>query len=212
MQLARELGSPRKVHYLDVGAGHGRNTLPLARLGHPTDAVEPIPEVAAVLEARVAAAGLAVRVVRGDFLDPAFPLPREKYHLVSLSEVGTQMRGLTPVRGLLRRLADVLEPSGVGLLHVFVARAGYLPGPVTREFAEAVSSPMYTREELEDAAFGLPLRLVSDESVRAYEQKHLGAAFPPAPWYPAWVSGQHVFDLPEGESPVALRWLVYRRT
>jgi hypothetical protein len=121
------------------------------------------------------------------------------------------MRGLTPVRGLFRRLADVLEPSGMALLGVFVTHAEYLPDPVSRELAENLSCPMYTREELEDAAFGLPLELVSDESVLLYEREHQDA-WPPTAWYADWVSGQHVFELPDGTPPVEMRWLVYRRT
>ena len=211
IRLAAELGAPRDVSILDVGAGKGRNTLPLARLGYPTDAVEPVTEVADILHGLVRGEGLRVRVVRGDFWDRAFELPRPRYRLVCFSEVGARLRGLTPVRGLFRRLADVLEPSGMALLGVFVTHAEYLPDPVTRELAENVSCPMYTREELEDAAFGLPLELVSDESVLLYEREHQDA-WPPTAWYADWVSGQHVFALPDGTPPVEMRWLVYRRT
>ena len=211
LRLAAELGAPRDVSILDVGAGKGRNTLPLARLGYATDAVEPVAAVADILDERVRDEGLRVRVVRGDFWDRALYLPRPRYRLVCFSEIGSRLRGLTPVRGLFRRLADVLEPSGMALLGVFVTHAEYLPDPVTRELAENLSCPMYTREELEDAAFGLPLELVSDESVLLYEREHQDA-WPPTGWYADWVSGQHVFDLPDGTPPVEMRWLVYRRT
>ncbi len=211
LMLAKELGAPRDVSYLDVGAAIGRNTLPLARLGHPTDAIETIGAVADVLVELVGAEGLDVHVVRGDFWDREVPLPRAHYRLVCFSEIGDRLRGLTPVRALFRRLAEVLEPGGMALLHVFVARDGYLPDPVTRELAETVSCPLYTREELEDAAFGLPLALVSDESALAYERRYR-AEWPPAPWYAAWAGGRTVFDLPEAEAaPVELRWLVYER-
>jgi ectoine hydroxylase-related dioxygenase (phytanoyl-CoA dioxygenase family) len=210
VQLAGTLGAPKEVTFLDVGAARGRNAVALARLGYPTVAVEPISEIAEALERRVAEERLAVEVVRGDFWDPGVSLPRSSYRLVSVTEPGTRLRGLTSVRALLRRLSQVLEPSGMALLHVFLARGDYVPDPATRELAEAMSSPVYTREELEDAAFGLPLELASDEDALAYEREHR-ASWPPAPWYEAWASGRHVFDLEAAACPIELRWLVYRR-
>jgi len=211
IRLAAELGAPRDVTILDVGAGKGRNTLPLARLGYPIDAVEPVAGAADVLDELVRKERLRVHIARGDFWDPAFELPRTHYRLVCFSAVGSRLRGLTPVRGLLRRLSDVLDPLGVGLLPVFVTHPDYVPDPVARELAENRSCPMYSREELEDAAFGLPLELVSDESVLTYEREHQDA-WPPTSWYADWVSGQHVFELPGGTPPVELCWRVYRRT
>ena len=41
--IAAELGEPGKAPILDVGAGPGRNSLPLARLGHSVDAIELTP-------------------------------------------------------------------------------------------------------------------------------------------------------------------------
>src|SRR5207244_4463332 len=46
MALARELGDPKSAPILDIGAGNGRNTIPLARLGHPVDALEPVHKMA----------------------------------------------------------------------------------------------------------------------------------------------------------------------
>ena len=54
MDLARSLGTPSEVTVLDVGAGTGRNALPLAREGFQTDAVELAPALAEVLRAEVA--------------------------------------------------------------------------------------------------------------------------------------------------------------
>lgn len=60
-------------------------------------------------------------------------------------------------------------------------------------------------------ASGLPLRLVSDDSVYEYEQANLPAgAWPPTSWYADWVGGD-VFDLPREECPIEMRWLVFER-
>ena len=103
-----------------------------------------------------------------------------------------------------------IHRSGLALVPMFVARPGYLPEPASREVAEARRSPVYTRDEVEAAAFGQSLELVSDDSALAYERAH-GDPFPPAPWFEAWASGRHVFDLPAAAPPFELRWLVYRR-
>ena len=62
IECAHALGAPADVPVLDVGAGTGRNTLPLARAGFPTDAVELSPALASVLRAEVEKQQLSVRV------------------------------------------------------------------------------------------------------------------------------------------------------
>ena len=55
LDMARSLGPPGEVTVLDVGAGTGRNTLPLAREGFLVDALEPAPALCQVLRDEVAA-------------------------------------------------------------------------------------------------------------------------------------------------------------
>jgi len=52
VDIARSLGAPAEVAVLDVGAGTGRNSLPLAREGFPTDAVEPAPALCKIFARR----------------------------------------------------------------------------------------------------------------------------------------------------------------
>src|SRR5512145_414150 len=100
LELCRSFGSPAECPVLDVGAGTGRNTLPLARLGHPTDAVELSAPLADVLRAAVAAERLEVDVIQGDVLDPACAI-RPGYKLVVLAEVvASHFRDLDQVRRL----------------------------------------------------------------------------------------------------------------
>ena len=62
------------------------------------------------------------------------------------------------------------------------------------------------------AVAGQPLELISDESVHDYEKDHLPPqGWPPTSWYVNWVSGLDVFDVPREDSPIELRWLVYRK-
>ena len=78
------------------------------------------------------------------------------------------------------------------------------------QVSEVAWSRAFTREDLTAAATGLPLTLVSDEQVLAYERAHL-PEWPPTDWYESWTLGRDIFELAEGESPIELRWLTYRR-
>jgi hypothetical protein len=75
MELARTLGVPGDCPVLDAGAGSGRNTLPLARLGLPTDAVEITHALVKTLRRAVQKEKLKIRVFQGDILDESLPLP-----------------------------------------------------------------------------------------------------------------------------------------
>jgi precorrin-6B methylase 2 len=55
--LAKAATDPADFPILDVGAGSGRNALPLARRGHPVDAVERFPTFAATIRQEGTRAG-----------------------------------------------------------------------------------------------------------------------------------------------------------
>jgi hypothetical protein len=72
---------------------------------------------------------------------------------------------------------------------------------------------IFTWDEMNSAASGLPMQLLTDDSVHDYEKEHLPeGAWPPTSWYAEWVSGQDVFDLPRDQCPIDMRWLVYQKT
>lgn len=210
MDLAHTLGPPESIGCLDVGAGTGRNTLALAREGFPTDALEPSASLADELQAAIRREGLSSRVVRADFLASRLELPRARYRLVVLSGVCPHFRDVEMLAHMFRRLAGVLEPGGVALLNAFLAVDGYTPDPAVEQVSEVAWSRAFTREDLARAATGLPLTLVSDEPVLAYERARL-PQWPPTDWYEGWSSGRDIFEVAEDESPIELRWLTYRR-
>jgi SAM-dependent methyltransferase len=210
MDVAHGLGAPESITCLDVGAGTGRNTLALAREGFPTDAVEPSAALADQLEAAIRHEGLSSRVIRADFLASRLDLPRTRYRVVVLSGVCPHFRDVEMLAHMFRRVAGVLEPGGVALLNVFLAVDGYTPDPAVEQVSGVAWSRAFTRADLARAVTGLPLTLVSDEKVLAYERARL-PKWPPTGWYEGWSSGGDIFGLAEGESPIALRWLTYRR-
>lgn len=99
--IASTVGSGDLV--LDLGAGRGAFTLPVAQRGARVVAVEADPEWARLLQETVARAGLRSRVtvVAGDFLET--PLPNEPYRVVSSVP-------FSRTTALLRRLLD--DPDG----------------------------------------------------------------------------------------------------
>jgi SAM-dependent methyltransferase/tetratricopeptide (TPR) repeat protein len=209
--LAGEAAAPAACPVLDVGAGTGRNSLALARRGHPVDAVEMSEKFAAVLRADAAKASLPVRVIERDVFATRDDLQRD-YWLVILSEVVSDFRTVDQLRGVFELAADRLAPGGRLVFNVFLPRGGYEPDAAARELGQQVYTTIFTRAEVAAAAAGLPLALVADDSVFDYEKQNLPAgAWPPTSWYANWVSGQDVFDVPRDASPIEMRWLVYRK-
>lgn len=212
MDLAKSLGAPKDVPVLDVGAGTGRNTLPLARQGFPVDAVELAPALAKILRQEAANTSLDIHVFEGDALDPALGIPSRKYKLVVLAEVvASHFRSTEQLRKLFERAVDWLAPGGCLLFSAFLAGGGYKPDKMAHQLSEVMWCCVFHRNQLDEAASRLPLSRVSDESCHDYEHEHLPASsWPPTGWFADWSRGLDLFDVPADRSPLELRWLVYR--
>ena len=208
--LAAESPSPAACPVLDIGAGTGRNALALARRGHPVDAVELSGKFAAILREEAGRESLAVRVIEGDVFASLDDL-RHDYGLVVLSEVVSDFRTTAELRRMFELAAACLASGGRLVFNVFLPQVGYTPDAAARELGLQVYTSIFTYPEVAAAVAGLPLSLVADDPVHDYEQQNLPAgAWPPTTWYADWVSGLDVFDVPRHESPIAMRWLVYR--
>lgn len=216
VRMAEELGGKDAVAVLDVGAGTGRNTLPLARAGYRADAVELAPALAAELRKAAKGEKLRVEVVEGDFLDAglAYPnLPPSKYQLIVLAEVvASHFRDADQIRVLAERAAALLSPGGVLLFSAFIALDGYKPDALAREMSQVAWCSVFTRGDLERAFAGQPFEAPAETSVHDYEHEHLPAeAWPPTGWFVNWTQGADLFDMPIGRAPIELRWVAYKR-
>jgi SAM-dependent methyltransferase len=213
MALARALGRPDEVAVLDVGAGTGRNTLPLAKAGFAVDAIELAPALAKLLRAEIAQAGVAARVFEGDALDPSLDIPHGRYQLIVLAEVvASHFRDTAQLRTLFEQAERWLAPGGLLLFSAFVADDGYQPDALARQASQVFWCCLFTRRELRRAQRGLTLLQVSDESTYDFEHAQLPhEAWPPTGWFEEWARGQDLFNLPAGSAPHELRWLVYRK-
>jgi SAM-dependent methyltransferase len=213
VDVARSLGAPEKISILDVGAGTGRNTLPLARAGFSVDSVEPAPALSKILRETVATEGLAVGVVDGNILDTTLVLPRPQYDMVLLSEVvASHFRSVEQLRLLFEAAERCLVPGGVLVFNAFLSVTGYKPDDIARQLSQVLWCALFTRHDLEVAAKGLPFERLADESAAEYERDHLPEGqYPSTGWYEGWCGGQDLFDLPAERPPMELRWLVYRK-
>lgn len=209
--LAHETAEPWAHPVLDIGGGTGRNALALARRGHPVDVVEMTPRFAEQIRTEAADGGLNVRVIQRDVFTTVDDLRRD-YALIVLSEVVSDFRSTQQVRGIFELATQCLDPGGQLVFNVHLARNGYVPDDAGRQFGQLAYTSIFTRGELRAAASGLPLQLVGDDSVHDYEQAHLPeGSWPPTGWYVNWVSGLDVFAVSRDESPIEMRWLVYRK-
>ncbi|HEX5101515.1 MAG TPA: class I SAM-dependent methyltransferase [Polyangiaceae bacterium] len=213
LECARSLGAPKDVPVLDIGAGTGRNTLPLAREGFPTDAVELAPALAAILRGDVEKEKLPVRVIEGDALSGTLEIPERHYRVVCLAEViASHIRSVEHVHALFETAAEALSAGGLFVFNAFLAKEGYRPDAMARELSQVFWSNVFTKIDIENAMRGLPFEPVSDESTHDFEHEHQPAeGWPPTGWFVNWAKGLDVYDLPLGRAPVELRWLVYRR-
>jgi SAM-dependent methyltransferase len=209
--LAGEAADPRTHPILDIGAGTGRNALALARRGHPVDVVEMTAKFASMIRSDAQREALDVRVINRDVFTTMADL-RGDYQLILLSEVVSDFRTTQQLRSLFELAARCLAPGAHMVFNAFLPRGSYTPDPAAREFGQQTYTTIFTRDEMSAAAAGLPLELVSDDSVYDYEKAHVPpAGWPPTSWYEGWVSGQDVFSVERETSPIEMRWLVYRK-
>ena len=212
LALACEAPDPANCRVLDVGAGTGRNAVALARRGHPVDAVEMAPKFAELMRADVESESVGVRVIQSDVFT-AMEGVHDEYQLMVLSEVVPDFRTRHELRGVFELAADVVAPGGRLVFNTFLPRPGYSPDNAAVELGQQCNSMIFTREEVTNAAAGLPFELIADDSAYDYEKAHLPeGAWPPTGWFESWASGLDVFDVPREDSPIELRWLVYEKT
>lgn len=129
--LFRELGlapSQPGATALDLGAGSGFQSLPLAALGFAVTAVDLSTALLAELERDAAAAGLAIRTVRGDLRDfAAFaPSPAPEV-IVCMGDTLTHLSAVDDIVAVLRDAAAALAPGGrlvLGFRDYTTARTG----------------------------------------------------------------------------------------
>lgn len=212
MDLVQELGKPERWKILDVGAGTGRNTLPLAKLGYQVDALELAPGFVEQLRQTAAKEGLNIKVIEGDILDPLVRLRPANYHFVICAEVLSHFRDRDQLRLFMAKMCDYLCYGGLLLFNLFLTPTDYQPNDLEREMSQVVWSSLFTPHELQDALEELPLELLTEESVLNYEKSHLPPeAWPPTGWFENWATGRDLYAIAQGQIPMELRWILCRR-
>ena len=211
LDLAARCLDPEAAPALDLGAGTGRNALPLARAGHPTHAVELTAAFVTTIRETAAAEGLPITAIEGDVVRGELDLPGDHFALIVCSEVTSHFRGVADLRALFERVARWLRPDGTFVVNCFVAADDHEVTELERQISEVTWSTLFTRAEIAEVCTGIPLALISDEDAHDYEQTHQ-PSWPPTGWFADWARGFDLYNLKPALAPVALRWLTFRRS
>ena len=210
--LVEKVEDPRSFKVLDIGSGTGRNALALARRGHPVDAVELSPKFVDILRREAKREKLDVRVIQSDVFVATDELQRD-YQMIVVSEVVSDFRSMQQLRDVFTLASKCLAPGGVLVFNSFLAHDEYIADDAALELAQQCYSAIFSRSDLAASSAGLPLVIEREESVLEFEKANSAAeSWPPTAWYEGWVSGQDVFDVAREDSPIELRWFVYRRS
>ncbi len=212
LKAIKKFPSPAGVRVLDVGAGDGRNAVPLALLGCQVDAVELTPPLADRLRRAAHMRHAPIRVWVGDLFDDALSSAMGTYQLVILSGVVSHFRSPAQLGSWLAKLAQLLAPGGQSVFNIFLADEDYQPDDLARQLSQVSWASLFTREELRTALIGLPLQVVGDDPVFEYERTHLPpSAWPPTPWFETWSLGRSIIPVTEGRPPFQMYWIAVER-
>ena len=173
MVTALQFRNTSSTPILDVGAGNGRHSIPLSKKGYPVDAIELNPAFAEKLSRLDATENLPINVIQGNILDQLIKLRFSYYQLAIVSEVISHFQNIDQVRLLLAKMCDVIRSGGLLLFNCFLTENGYEPDDKARQIAQILWSFLMTRSELKLAMAGLPLKIISEESLFEYERNHL---------------------------------------
>ena len=206
MDAARRL--PPDSRILDIGAGTGRNALPLAQAGFCVDAIELTPAFAQILSSAAAERNIRLTVLQGDLFETS--LDELGYDLIIASEVTSHFRALSALESFVHRCRSALKPRGQLLFNAFVSEFGYQPEAIDRELAEVLWSTLYTPEDLDRVSDGFTV--VSSEDMFEYERARSKVEdWPPTGWFTGWSQGYDLYELAEHRPPMRLCWHVWQR-
>lgn len=217
VKVAEEHLLPAREHaILDIGAGTGRNALPMAKKGYKVTALELTPEFAKLIEEKAKAADVSssVQVVQADILASSPDLfPQHNFSLIVCSEVTPHFRSAAHLRLLFERSSTWLRPGGFLLFNAFVSTDGYEPTEFHRQVGQLTWSGFFTPSEITSSSSGLAFTKVSEEQVHAFEKDNQpGEDWPPTAWFEEWSKGWDCFGMEEGEMPpMELRWLLFKK-
>jgi hypothetical protein len=146
------------------------------------------PKFADIIRADAERESLNVRVIERDVFSTSDDLRRD-YRLILLSEVVSDFRSAHQLRAVFELATQCLAAEGRLVFNVFLPKSGYTPEGASLELGQQCYTTIFTHQQVSTAASGLPLQLVSDDSVHEYEKANLPAgAWPPTSWYADWVS------------------------
>ena len=149
-ELAKKRRGDATLRILELGAGSGRVTIPLARAGHDVVALDTSTAMLGKLRARVAAAPPAVHkritVVRGDLRD--FDVPGKFGLVIAVFNVLEHLYTRTELDACLRAVARHLAPGGAFAFDVQLPDLAWLIRDPTKRWARTRFTDPTTRRAM----------------------------------------------------------------
>jgi SAM-dependent methyltransferase len=213
LDVAQSLSPPlssEETPILVAGVGTAQSALPLAQQGFTIDALDLAPAFAQQLRQWTQEQTLPITVVSEDILDPLLTLKSQQYRLGILTDVAPRLADVDALEQLLAKVAQALQPGGTLLINLFLAPEELPSTPLLEETARVFNSTLFRRSQLQSLLDRLPLTLIDEVSVMAYEREHRPQdGLKLDPWYVRWAQGQQVFAIET--PPMELHWLTLRR-
>ena len=137
--------NPSAFPILDIGAGRGRNALPLARHRFGVDVIEGTTKFAE-MQTEALRDKLNLRICKNDSFDDIQGLRRD-YQLVILSDIASYFRTSEQLHKVFTPAAQSLATGGRFVMNTFLAKEGYTPDLSARESGQQCYSAIFTRNE-----------------------------------------------------------------
>lgn len=207
-QLGTAPLEPSNISVLDLGAGQGRNTIPLAQSGYTVFAVDASEIGLMQIEgkARVASLSNRIHIVKANLLDSTLPIP-QKVDFAVMPHI-SQHFALDELRQVFKNVARVLNKGGKFIFDALIRR-GNAEHRIFEEgidLTERNGAASFKKDDINKIAETEGFNLVS---ITNFNEGNVGRASYETDW--RWGGAIYLKEQLQGikKRPVKLKWFTF---